>query len=55
MEKQLPENLFMRIHKSYIAALNKIDMIIKNKVSIYGHELPVSRNVKDKLMLAVGK
>jgi DNA-binding LytR/AlgR family response regulator len=54
MEKQLPENLFMRIHKSYIAALHKIEMITKNKVIIHSQELPVSRNVKDKLMLAVG-
>ena len=54
MEKQLPKNLFMRIHKSYIVALQKIDMITKNKVTIHNQELPISRNVKDKLMLAVG-
>ena len=54
LEKQLPGNLFMRIHKSYIAALHKIEMITKNKVTINNRELPVSRNIKDKLMLAVG-
>lgn len=54
MEKQLPGNLFMRIHKSYIAALHKIDLITKNKVFIHEQELPLSRTVKDKLMQAVG-
>ena len=53
MEKQLPEHLFMRIHKSYIAALHKIDLITGNKVIIHTHELPISRNVKDKLMQTV--
>ena len=53
MEKKLPANLFMRIHKSYIAALHKIEMIAGNKVIINTHELPLSRNLKDKLMHAV--
>jgi DNA-binding LytR/AlgR family response regulator len=53
MEKKLPTNLFMRIHKSYIVALHKINMITGSKVIINTHELPVSRNVKDKLMHAV--
>lgn len=53
MEKKLPAHLFMRIHKSYIVALDKIEMIAGNKVIINAHELPVSRNIKDKLMQAV--
>jgi DNA-binding LytR/AlgR family response regulator len=53
MEKKLPANLFMRIHKSYIIALDKIEMIAGSKIIINTHELPVSRNVKDKLMHAV--
>jgi DNA-binding LytR/AlgR family response regulator len=53
MEKKLPANLFMRIHKSYIVALHKINMITGSKIIINTHELPVSRNVKDKLLHAV--
>ena len=53
MEKKLPANLFMRIHKSYIIALDKMEMITPNKVIINTQELPVSRNVKDKLKRAV--
>ncbi len=53
MEKRLPANLFMRIHKSYIAALHKIDSISGNKIMIHTHTLPLSRNTKEKLMQAV--
>lgn len=53
MEKQLPITLFMRIHKSYIIALNKIETINKNKVLIHNQHLPVSRTIKEKLMYAV--
>jgi DNA-binding LytR/AlgR family response regulator len=53
MEKKLPGNLFMRIHKSYIVAFNKINMITGNKLIINTHELPVSRNIKDRLMHAI--
>ena len=53
MEKQLPASLFMRIHKSYIVALNKIDKIDKNKIIIHNQQLPVSRGVKEKLMHVV--
>jgi len=54
MEKQLPANLFMRIHKSYIAALQKIDSIKGNTVTIHTQSLPLSRTLKEKLMHAVG-
>jgi DNA-binding LytR/AlgR family response regulator len=53
IEKQLPANLFMRIHKSYIAALQKINAIKGNTVTIHSHHLPVSRTIKEKLMQAV--
>jgi DNA-binding LytR/AlgR family response regulator len=53
MEKQLPVFLFMRIHKSYIVAINKIDAIAKNNIIIQSHRLPISRTIKEKLMHAV--
>lgn len=53
MEKQLPAHLFMRIHKSYIVALDKIDTINKNKIFIHNQLLPVSRTIKEKLLHAV--
>ena len=54
MMKQLPSALVMRIHKSYIAALNKIDGISGNKVMIRACGLPVSRSIKDALLATIG-
>lgn len=53
MEDQLPVNLFVRIHKSYIVSLPKIEAICGNKVIVGAHKLPVSRMLKGKLMKAV--
>lgn len=41
LEEQLPANKFIRIHNSYIIALNAIDVIQKNEVQIKGVTLPV--------------
>ncbi|CAN5280257.1 LytTR family DNA-binding domain-containing protein [soil metagenome] len=54
MMQQLPASLFMRIHKSYIAALNKINSLNGNKVIIQSSALPVSRKVKDMLLERIG-
>ena len=54
MMKQLPSSQFLRIHKSYIVSLQKIDSIIGNKITIGSSSLPVSRNIKDALLHAIG-
>jgi DNA-binding LytR/AlgR family response regulator len=54
MMEQLPPSLFIRIHKSYIASLSKIESINGNKVLIHSETLPVSRNVKEALLQAIG-
>jgi DNA-binding LytR/AlgR family response regulator len=47
LEKELPQNKFIRIHRSFIVALSKIDFIDSNDVEIAGKELPIGRNYKD--------
>lgn len=49
LEAQLPENKFMRVHKSYIVNLEKIVMIERGEI-IYdnGTVIPVSSQYKDK-------
>jgi DNA-binding LytR/AlgR family response regulator len=42
LEAQLPENQFVRIHNSYIVALEWIDAIFKEKVQIGATLLPIS-------------
>jgi len=41
LEEQLPANQFIRIHNSYIVALNAIEVIQKNEVQIKGVILPI--------------
>ena len=49
IENTLPDNIFFRVHKSYLINLNYIDQISANKVVIKGHEIPISRNKKEEL------
>lgn len=49
MEEKLPPSLFIRIHKSYIIAVNRITVIKRELVCIGQHELPVSDFYKDNL------
>lgn len=41
LEKQLPPSLFMRAHKSYIIALDKVDEVTKDQVIIKNNAIPI--------------
>jgi len=49
LEKELPEKSFMRIHKSYIVALDKIDDSDKDFVLIKKEKLPIGITYKREL------
>ncbi|MXV15969.1 LytR/AlgR family response regulator transcription factor [Hufsiella ginkgonis] len=49
LEERLPGNRFMRIHKSYIVALDKINFVERSRVSIGEQLLPVSDTFKGRL------
>ena len=55
VEELLPGNRFIRIHKSYIAAMDFITAIRKTTVMIGSLELPVSDTYQEKLMKLTGK
>ena len=46
MEKKLPESLFLRVHKSFIISLSKIQSISGNRIYINGQEIPVGEMYK---------
>lgn len=46
MEKLLPLNAFVRIHRSFIVPLDKIECFHPNYVQVLGKELPIGRNYK---------
>lgn len=48
--ERLPEKKFLRIHRSFIVSIDKIDRIDENMVIIGDHTIPVSRSYKETLM-----
>jgi len=50
IEEFLPKNLFIKTHKSYLAAVSKIESIEGSCIQIGQHFLPISRNLKDEVM-----
>lgn len=47
MEEKLPEPRFMRVHRSYIVAMDKIESVERNCISIAGEAIPVSEANQD--------
>ena len=50
MEEKLPTNNFLRIHKSYIVPVGKIEAFTANTIEIQGKELPIGRNFKNAVL-----
>lgn len=48
--KSLPEENFIRVHKSYIVAVNKVDRVERNQIFIGNHILPLSDTYKAAFM-----
>jgi DNA-binding LytR/AlgR family response regulator len=54
IEEQLPHNLFVRIHKSFLVAVNSIESIDGNEVKVGNFTLPISKSYKDDVMNRIG-
>jgi DNA-binding LytR/AlgR family response regulator len=56
LESQLPADRFMKVHKSFLVALAKIESIDGNELIIAKARVPISRTLKDEvLQKIVGK
>jgi DNA-binding LytR/AlgR family response regulator len=53
MEEKLPVANFLRIHKSFIVPVNKIEAFTANTIEIQGKELPIGRNYKNAVLNAL--
>jgi DNA-binding LytR/AlgR family response regulator len=50
VEEYLPSDKFIKVHKSYIVAVSKIDSIEGNDIRIGQLHIPISRNQKEAVM-----
>ena len=50
IEEKLPAEKFMRVHKSYIVCLDKIESIRSHQIQIGKHEIPVSEANMEELL-----
>lgn len=49
-EEKLPEDQFIRIHRSFIVPINKIETFSASAIEVPGQELPIGRMYKNKVL-----
>jgi DNA-binding LytR/AlgR family response regulator len=53
LEEKLPEEGFMRIHKSFIVSLSRIEAFTSTTIEVPGKELPIGRSYKRSVLAAL--
>jgi len=55
MLEKLPPGRFIQSHKSYIAAIDRVQTIEGNILHIQNHRVPVSKNLREGVLEAIVK
>lgn len=59
LEKKLPDHLFMRVHRSYIIALDKIESVVGNTVEIHiegeKKSIPIGKNYREEILNVINE
>ena len=50
LEQNLNSKSFIRVHKSYIVAIDKIEGIEGNEIFIQSNRIPISRNYREQVI-----
>jgi DNA-binding LytR/AlgR family response regulator len=50
LEEKLPDNGFLRIHKSYIVSTSRIEAFTPHSIEVPGKELPIGRSYKNAVL-----
>lgn len=51
IEQLLPKENFIRVHKSFMVAINKIEIVEKNRIKIGNKSIPISESYKDAFIM----
>lgn len=54
-ERQIPQNIVCRVHKSYMVALDKIDSVEKNGIKIKDQIIPISETYKQRFFALINR
>jgi two-component system, LytTR family, response regulator len=49
VKEQLPPDIFLRVHRSYVVNLSKITAVNRTEVFINEHEIPLTRSIGDSI------
>ncbi len=49
LDEKLPEHKFLRIHRSFIVAVDKVEAFCATHVDVAGKEIPIGRNYKNQV------
>ncbi len=55
LHQQLPQNLFFRVHRSYVINLDEIEAVNNQHIVINTHEIPLGKNHRDELFAMIRK
>ncbi|MDR3046186.1 MAG: LytTR family DNA-binding domain-containing protein [Bacteroidales bacterium] len=50
LEIELPEQLFVRVHKSYIVSIKRIEYVDATQVMVAGNKIPIGGNYRENIM-----
>ncbi len=53
LEHTLPRDDFLRVHKSYIVALPKVEALLGNMLEIGPHKIPISRSKREEVVRVI--
>jgi DNA-binding LytR/AlgR family response regulator len=53
LESKLPSNQFVRVHKSYLVSLNKIESIERDRIKIQKDLIPISDTFRENFYLSI--
>jgi len=55
LAERLPEDRFLRVHRSFIVAIDKVDAYSASFIELAGKNIPIGRNYKNEVMSTLNK